>query len=157
MRKQVTQKKTLSGSKGKGRVTTPLRPSGAGRAASAPPNGGRGADPNAPTTAKPGENPTRRHRPKTRAQFKRQMMSIGMCQRRHRDVNQEPLRSMLCKPHVCDRGRIGDITSMSQQVSYALLESAMKQISFLGFKRNTEMTSQEPTIALLSLREGFET
>ena len=29
-----------------------MRPSGAGRAASAPPNGGRGADPNAPTTAK---------------------------------------------------------------------------------------------------------
>ena len=50
--KVTRKKKTLSGSKGKGRVTTPLRPSGAGRAASAPPNGGRGADPNAPTTAK---------------------------------------------------------------------------------------------------------
>ena len=50
--KVTRKKKTLSGSKGKGRVTTPLRPSGAGRVASAPPNGGRGADPNAPTTAK---------------------------------------------------------------------------------------------------------
>ena len=59
--------------------------------------------------------------------------------------------------HSCDRGRIGDITSMSQQVSYALLESAMKLISFLGFKRNTEMTSQEPRVAPLSLREGIET
>ena len=50
--KVTRKKKTLSGSKGKGRVTTPLRPSGAGRVAPAPPNGGRGADPNAPTTAK---------------------------------------------------------------------------------------------------------
>ena len=29
-----------------------MRPSGAGRVAPVPPNGGRGADPNAPTTAK---------------------------------------------------------------------------------------------------------
>ena len=100
LRKQVTQKKTLSGSKGKGRVRPPLRPSGAGRVASAPPNGGRGADPNAPTTAKPGENPTRRHRPKTRAQFKRQMMSIGMCQRRHHDVNENHCVQCCASPTV---------------------------------------------------------
>ena len=68
---KVTRKKTLSGSKGKGRVTTPLRPSGAGRAASAPPNGGRGADPNAPTTAKNRvKTPHDVTAPKTGAQFK---------------------------------------------------------------------------------------
>ena len=41
-------------------------------------------------------------------------------------------------PHSYDRGRISDITSMFQQVSCTLPESAMKLISFLGFKRNTE-------------------
>ena len=95
----VTRKKTLSGSKGKGRVRTPLRPSGAGRVASAPPNGGRGADPNAPTTAKNRvKTPHDVTAPKkTGAQIQRQMMPIGMCRRRHHDVNQEPLRSKLCK------------------------------------------------------------
>ena len=98
--KVTRKKKTLSGSKGKGRVTTPLRPSGVGRAASVPPNGGRGADPNAPTTAKNRvKTPHDVTAPKkTGAQFQRQMMSIGMCRRRHHDVNQEPLRSKLCKP-----------------------------------------------------------
>ena len=147
--KVTRKKKTLSGSKGKGRVTTPLRPSGAGRAASAPPNGGRGADPNAPTTAKNRvKTPHDFTALKTGAQFQRQMMSIGMCRIRHHDITQNHCVQSCASPHSCDRGRISDITSMSQQVSCTLPESAMKLISFLGFKRNTERPHKSQQLLL---------